>query len=476
MVIGPIGAFRQFLFPAVIALIGVGTQQPRWALIAAPLIVLGSIVLGVIPWFTTRFRIADDQLVVTTGLVNKLRLTAPLDRIRSVDLEATVLHRLLKLEKVEVGTGVDDTMIELNALSVDQAAALRTRLLSGRTAPTDRHTAGEAPAETIGTARGVNDLVTFTPAWARFAPFSLGRLAIALGFLGATSQFAGEIRIELDGDVLERVLATSLTLIILGALAGGLVLWIVLSMVAYLIQWWDMRLFREDGNLRLTRGLFTTQSTTIEEVRVRGVRLRETALLRTVDGGELHALVTGLEDSVHAVLPQAPTPVVREIATDILGDETPVKVGLEMHGPSARRRAMVRNVLVLSPVIAPVVALVVLLDGPWWPVVAVAVAVVPVGCLLGRMEYAHLGHALTPDHLVAGSGITSRTRTILQRDGVIGWVVAQSFFQRRRGLATVVATTAAGAEQVVIRDIPLPAATAFVRAATPGIVEEFLAA
>src|SRR3546814_5799422 len=88
-------------------------------------------------------------------------------------------------------------------------------------------------------------------------------------------------------------------------------------MVAYLIQWWDMRLFREDGNLRLTRGLFTTQSTTIEEVRVRGVRLRETALLRTVDGGELHALVTGLEDSVHAVLPQAPTPVVRAIATDI---------------------------------------------------------------------------------------------------------------------------------------------------------------
>src|SRR3546814_14202207 len=92
------------------------------------------------------------------------------------------------------------------------------------------------------------------------------------------------------------------------------------------------------------------------------------------------------------------------------------------------------------------------------------------------MEYAHLGHALTPDHLVAGSGITSRTRTILQRDGVIGWVVAQSFFQRRRRMATVVATTAARPEQVAIRDIPLPPATAFVRADTPRIASEFSAA
>ena len=36
------------------------------------------------------------------------------------------------------------------------------------------------------------------------------------------------------------------------------------------------------------------------------------------------------------------------------------------------------------------------------------------------------------DHLTAGSGALERRRTVLERDGVIGWVIGQSYFQRRR--------------------------------------------
>lgn len=482
-IIGPVSAFRQFLFPALIALIGIGTRQPKWLLYAAPLVILVSIGIGVLPWLTTRFRITGGQLVVATGLINKKRLTAPLDRIRSVDLEATLLHRLLKLEKVEVGTGVDDTMIVLNALSVEQAAHLRGVLLSRR-APTTLPSplAPDAePAPAVFSAHSApvdsgQDLVAFSPAWARFAPFSLGRLVIALAALGAVSQFTRDIRVDVTGDVWDRLIETSLALIVVGGFIVALVLWTVLSMVAYLVQWWDMRLVREDGNLRLTRGLFTTTSTTIEEARVRGVQLRETALLRTVDGGELHALVTGLDESVYAVLPQAPTSRTREVAGSILGSAEPIEVPLVQHGPRALRRCYIRNLRALSPLLAPVIALTVLLEKPWWLSVMVALVLIPVGVVFGRMEYAHLGHALTRDHLVAGSGVTARTRTVLQRAGVVGWVVSQSFFQRRRGLATLVATTAAGSEKVVIRDVPLDAAVVFARDATPGVIEEFMAA
>lgn len=486
MVIGPISAFRQFLFPSLIALVGVGTQQPRWLLYAAPVIILGSIGAGLVPWFTTRFRIAEGQLVVTTGLVSRKRLTAPLDRIRTVDLEASLLHRVLGLQKVEVGTGVDDTMIELNALSVVQARQLRGVLLQ-RSQTAERTSGAAAPAGTSESATTAPDqvlghgeqvLATFSPAWARFAPLSLGRLAIALGALGALWQFVGDVRLSLSrGDELwELVTGASLVLVLFVLLVGALALWTALSMAAFLVQWWNLRLVRDRENLHLTRGLFTTTSTTIEERRVRGVRLRETALMRLAGGGELHALATGLEESVYAVLPPAPIGVTEHVAVEVLGRPDPVATALAQHGPAALRRCRTRNLLALLPFPLVALALVLLFDGPWWLPVLLAVALTPVGLLLARSEFAHLGHALTEGHLVVGSGVTARTRTVLQTEGVIGWVISQTWFQRRRGLATLVATTAAGSEKVTVRDIPLADAVPLASAATPRMLAPFLAA
>ena len=109
---------------------------------------------------------------------------------------------------------------------------------------------------------------------------------------------------------------------------------------------------------------------------------------------------------------------------------------------------------------------------PGWLVALGFVAVVLLavaGVVTGVASYRHLGHALTPDHLVSGAGALQRSRTVLERDGIIGWVVRQSWFQRRVGLATLVATTAAGPESVVVVDLPLARALALVDAATPGV-------
>ncbi|MFC5040453.1 PH domain-containing protein [Ornithinimicrobium kibberense] len=95
--------------------------------------------------------------------------------------------------------------------------------------------------------------------------------------------------------------------------------------------------------------------------------------------------------------------------------------------------------------------------------------------LLAEASWRNLGHALTPRHLVVQTGAVVRTREVLERAGVIGWVVHQSFFQRRRGLCHLTATTAAGSEQVVVPDVPLEVAVRLARRATPGMLEDVLA-
>ena len=109
----------------------------------------------------------------------------------------------------------------------------------------------------------------------------------------------------------------------------------------------------------------------------------------------------------------------------------------------------------------------------WWPV-AVAVAALALAAFVGESSYRHLGHHLVGDHLVAGSGALARVRTVLETDGIIGWVVQQSWWQRRIGLADLVATTAAGQERVVVLDVRLDTAVALADAATPGLLTEFV--
>lgn len=59
-----------------------------------------------------------------------------------------------------------------------------------------------------------------------------------------------------------------------------------------------------------------------------------------------------------------------------------------------------------------------------WPT---ALALVPVAVLLGWDRYRSLGHALTDRYLVARNGSITRVTVALQRTGIIGWHLTQTF-------------------------------------------------
>ncbi len=133
LLIDPVKVLGQFAFPAVVALVGIsqggGGGMPWWAL---PFVVLGAVALGVLPWLTTFYRTTDTQFQIRSGLLNKKTKTAPLDRVRSVDLEASLLQRIVGLSKVQIGTGVDDDRMTLNSVTATEATNLRSFLLSRR--------------------------------------------------------------------------------------------------------------------------------------------------------------------------------------------------------------------------------------------------------------------------------------------------------------------------------------------------------
>ena len=64
---------------------------------------------------------------------------------------------------------------------------------------------------------------------------------------------------------------------------------------------------------------------------------------------------------------------------------------------------------------------------------------------------------------------------MLEVDHVIGWNFPATWFQRRAGLTTLVATTAGGSQSVPVLDIPEDLAVALAERALPDLVSQFRA-
>jgi putative membrane protein len=496
LLLDPVKAVGQMVVPVVIALVGISRSDTRFWPIILPLVIIGPLVLGALPWLTTHYRLTGTQIQVRSGVLNKTTSTAPLERVRSVDLEASLLHRVLGLQKVQIGTGVDDDRITLDALAAPDAQALRTTLLTRRavaeqaaTAPVDDGRAADrldAPWSEQPLAPVVPPPPPAAPAvllaridwsWLRFAPFSLGRLVLLVGGLGVLSQVADELPIwneETATSAWTWLTQFAVAAIVLVLAVGALALWLVVSVAGYVLQWWNFRLVREHGSLHLTSGLVTTRSITVEEAKVRGVEITEPVLMRVVGGAELSTLATGVEDGVTQVLPPCPRDFAVAVGEAVLDRPGPLTERLVEHGPTARRRAWFRQLRNALDVIVLLAVGWWWFDLTWWWLVAVGGALLVLAAAAGEATYRHLGHALAPDHLVAGGGTFARIRTVLETDGIIGWVVSQSWWQRRIGLADLTATTAAGAERVLVRDVRLDVAVALADRATPGLLTDFV--
>ncbi|HEY1117342.1 MAG TPA: PH domain-containing protein, partial [Acidimicrobiales bacterium] len=110
----------------------------------------------------------------------------------------------------------------------------------------------------------------------------------------------------------------------------------------------------------------------------------------------------------------------------------------------------------------------------WWLPLAVAVLVLPAALALAADRVRGLGHALVGGYVVVRSGSLNRRREALETDGVIGWNLRATWFQRRAGLATLVATTAGGRQSVTAIDVPDDVATALAHTAHPELLAPFL--
>lgn len=410
-------------------------------------------------WLTFTYVLHDDRIELRRALIGRSVKSIPRDRIRGVDISASLPHRLLGLAIVRIDAGADGGEGELNAVSRHEAERLRGVLLA-------RDAARTPPRRVLARMR---------PRWYVYAPLSgaylLTPFAVAGSVLGTVYNLGDDLglitreRVEnLGHDVvgLPSALVFALVLLVLIAMP-------VMSVIAFTLFNWDFTVHERDGSVVAERGLVTRRSVSLERRRLRGVELTDNPCERMAGVTRLGALITGLGDAAHRgrLLPAVPRPVAESLATHIVGA---VPGPLIAHPPAARSRRVARAA---APPVG-IAVLAVLAGQPWVAYVCAVLAVLAVP--LGLDRYRQLGHGTDSGRLSVRSGSLRRRQVVIEHGAIVGWRIRRTLFQRRLGLATLFAAVGAGEGGYSSADMAEEDAVALATAITPAWLTPFLEA
>ena len=298
---------RQFLVPLVVLVFVGGRREDSYLL--WPLIGVAALVLAAVwRFFTYRYRVDADRLVVREGVFERQVRQVPFARIHNVTLHQSLLHRAFGVAEVRLeSAGGAKPEAEMRVLRMDEALALE-RLIRTRGAAAARDTgssatggdsgdtAGEAGDGRVLLALSTAELVRLGLVSNRGLVVVAGIAAIAwqalpdrvLGnaLVGYGQQALGYAGSAVDGTAAR---AVAIVLLVVLVLAGVRLLSVLLA----LTQFHGFRLRMQGRRLTVERGLVTRVRTSASRRRIQAWTLREGVLHRLLQRRSLDVDTAG---------------------------------------------------------------------------------------------------------------------------------------------------------------------------------------
>ena len=392
-----------------------------------------------------RFRLSGDTLLVRRGIIEQTELKVRAGRIQHMAIEQPLYLRLFGLVRLSVDTpGGAAAQVELPGIPAGLAAAIRTRLSRD-------DDAAEPEAEGGGTGAG-ELLYRATPAGltlhgvasnyayvlaAALAPF-LDQLEALLRWLLADTALAAYLQALGERPVLA---ATALAAAVLATLVGA-------SVAVSWLRFHGFVLLRAAGRFRQRSGLVSHQEQSLVHARLQSVEHVQTAVGRLIGRSylicrQIGAVLPGQEASGRNFLIPGLDRAGAEQLTAVLWPGVP-------HAPAFRavhryyiRALIVRWSLVTGAVLAAVAGL----AASPWPLLGIAAAP-PLLWPLAWLRWRAVGYHRAGDYLLVRRGLLGRRTTIFPLVNAQRVALRQSWFQRRRGVATIGVTLASGPVEI----------------------------
>lgn len=407
--------------------------------VAAVAVVLGA-------WMTIshlrfQYRLVGSELEVRSGVLTLQTRSLPVDRVQQVSLNQKLRHQVFGVVEVAIesaGSG-DDAEIELSVLTRAEAEQIRARLTVARRQAAVVVPDGQLPPPVVSSEP---TLLYRQPVRALFK-WSLANspLLMLLVVAPAFTTVGDTIQSRLSSRLPTGVVGVSISIAVLAGLA------LAVATVTNVVRYHDMRLQQSGDELRLRYGLLTQHQIDVprERIQVLVENVTIPGRLAGVVGVTAHN-ASGTQGGTNTYLPAVPTSD-RDRVSSLLAPGVDLSAGIVRHPRAALRRAIVQRVLTSMFVVVPVVVTV---RSAW----ALPVLVFPVCAVVwGARAWRVLGHGETADVVVGRHGVWGEETSFVRRDRVQSVSMSASFFQRRRGLASLRIDVAQPLGRVQIHDM-----------------------
>ena len=491
-------------------------RNPQVAL-AIPVGILAIIAAGVLQYWFFRFRIEEDRIHIHQGVVRKTALDLPFDRVQGINIERSLIDRILGLVTVSLDTAGSATAEgQLPSVTSELADDLRGRIRASRPAKAaDDVGAGDVPAvspdgvtrETSAPAESLGQILLKLRAGdiVRIG-FANRNLVMAAAFLGIFGQSFAFVAERLDPIVEEAFLGAGTliqVLVVIGFVIGFVIAGLAFSLLGAFLRYHGFTLWREGTAYRTRAGLLTQREVVVENRKIQQLTLSHNMVLRLFRRHRLRALpaallsnqggadAAGLQIAEVLEVPLLQGPEAEDLRTRLFGREGRA-LSLLPRSPTFKRvsphyiraltlRISFMSVLIATPFLAGILQAdadtrladavlgltgttflsPLLADGVVGPVALGLflwwLASIPVAALIAWVRWRRQGYLHDDDGLASRSGFLGRKVDAFLFRKAQSVDVTQSPLQTRKGLATLNVRLACG--QIAVPYIDLGVAS-----------------
>lgn len=423
------GVVKRLWFALGFAAVDVGRgREFGWYVLVALLV--GSLLYAVLRYATFRYRLADGELVVRSGILTRRERHIPFNRIQNLDAQHTPVHRMFGVVEVAIQTGGgDEPEATLGAINERDFDDMRRQIQHAPDAPTTAARDGAPPL----VAMSLRDI-------ALVGLVELRGIAVLAAVIGFAWELVGSYFDVRPRDAVRWLMAGFDASRMAVAISGLLVAIALLSVLWAIVRLHRFRAWQDGDSIRVEHGLVTRIVAAIPLRRIQSVTILEGPVHRALGRVAVEVETAGgsgadAQEQRSRLAPLLPAAELRALLANIV-PEVSLDLAWQPLAPLAWRR-IVKGSLVLAIAIAAASALIV---ESW------ALAVLAAGGMIAvvhaRAYARHTRWAIDGAAFVFRDGWLWRRTTIVRRSKIQVVELGETPFDRRRTMASVSVDTA----------------------------------
>lgn len=417
-----------------------GTNWDFFYFIGSIGVVVLVLVYGVLSWYRFTYRIEQGELRIEYGLIVRKKRYIPFDRIQSLDISEGILQRVFSLVKVKVetagsgGMGLQDGEAVLTAITKQDAQAIHDYLVSIK--KSGELVEGEEAPDTS------DDLLykISAPELLLLATTSGGVGVVISAILAFVFQFEEFIPYEQIFNGVEQFIQSGVIIVSIVVFLGFLLAWAV-ALIGTMLKYANFTVRKVDNDLVITRGLLEKRQFTIPLKRIQAVRISENLIRQPL--GYASAFVESAggsaldqESSKVLILPIVKKKKILSLLEPHLTDYH-FRVNISPAPRRAYRRYLLKGWLFMLPIIVAAIWFL----KPWG---YGALFLLAFSALWSYLNYKDAGWSLDEGMLTFRYRNIVKNTVYMRKNKVQSFSVKESFFQRKKKLATVEAIVKSG--------------------------------